>query len=87
MTVGVGDAKWGKVDPSAAATSLGVTIPLALLFSAFVLFLGWFNRPDSRTEIIERSTAAPIFSSRPTTGFGARFQTNPSGEVTLTAPA
>lgn len=55
-------AQWGRVDPAAAATSLGLTIPLAIFFSALVLFIGWRTAPFQ---------AKPLFQARPMTSVAA----------------
>lgn len=55
-------ARWGKVDHESAALAIGVTIPLALVLTVSVLFLGWLNAPRQRHD------AAPIMHTRPTDG-------------------
>ena len=74
-----GVPRWGKVDPSAAATALGVSITFAVLLTISVLVVGWLYAPGERKEIVGglRGAAAPIWNSRPSQCHG-RFQTQPS---------
>ena len=86
MTVEAAVARFGKVDPASAAVSLGITIPLALIFSAGVLFLGWLYAPGQRAEITSTPFGrpdhnAPVFTSRQ-----MRFQTQPGAEQGTSEP-
>ena len=72
-------ARWGKVDPDAAVVSLGVTIPLAIICSAFVLFMGWLKAPNERKTIGRRLPSAPICNSFNVSGSG-RCQTGIASE-------
>ena len=73
-----GSPQWGRVDPHAAAVALGATIPLAILFTACVLFMGWFSSPGDRKEVIV-GNAATVWQSRPAAS--GRFQTQPEATV------
>ena len=70
-----GPPRWGKVDQESAALAIGVTIPLALILTVTVLFLGWLNAPRLRD-------AAPIIHTRPTEG-GRRYPSHPSGSAPI----
>ena len=84
MTVEASDGpRWGKVDPHSAGLALGITIPVAVILGALVLFLGWMNAPGDRKEVLGRGNAAPIWNSRPAT---ARFQAEPVDAGIAMAP-
>ena len=41
--------RWGRVDPSAAATALSVSIPLAVVISVAIICMGrWSALPEQR---------------------------------------
>ena len=76
--------RYGNVDPAAASTAIGVAVPLAVLLTAAVLFLGWLYAPGTRGEVI-RGRAAPIWRTRPVhAATSERFRTQPSASENQT---
>ena len=69
--------RWGKVDPAAASTAIGVAVPLAVVLTAVVLFLGWLYAPGTRGEVIH-GRANPIWRTRPVHATSERFRTQPA---------
>ncbi len=65
------NVRWGKVDGPSAAVALGITIPLALIFTCLVLWMGWFFSENNRGEI-RGGGKGTLFQTR---GNSARFQT------------
>ena len=58
--------RWGKSDPNTAASSIAITVPLAIILSVVVLCMGWWFAPSevNGRKTIGRMRTKPVFHTQ-----------------------
>ena len=57
--------RWGETDPQAASIALGVTIPLAIIVAAAILWLGKHHAPSRAHQISREYMASSLSANVP----------------------